>query len=131
MMAGEIAALFLEEYAMKPNRWDCFVIAIVLLCGILLMILPAREKTGERVVISLQGKTYAEAPLEQDAQISVDEKLTVIIQGGVVSVTDAICSDLLCEKHKPISRGGESIVCLPSKISVSIEGKVTLDAIAE
>lgn len=116
---------------MKPNRWDVFVIAIVLLGGILLMLLPAQKKRGELVAISLKGEPYAQVSLHKNARISVDEKLTVIVQDGVVSVMDAICSDLLCEKHKPISRGGESIVCLPSKIVVSIEGKASLDAIAE
>ena len=36
---------------------------------------------------------------------------------------EADCPDLICVHHKPISRQGESIVCLPHKVIVEVTGE--------
>lgn len=47
---------------------------------------------------------------------------TVEIKGGSVSVTEASCKNQVCVRHGSISSPGESIVCLPNRLVVSIEG---------
>ena len=47
---------------------------------------------------------------------------TVEIKSGSVSVTDASCRNQVCVRHGAISRPGESIVCLPNRLVVTIEG---------
>jgi len=37
-------------------------------------------------------------------------------------VTDADCPDRLCVKQRAISKQGETIVCLPHRLIVKIEG---------
>ncbi|MBD5132197.1 MAG: NusG domain II-containing protein [Clostridiales bacterium] len=48
--------------------------------------------------------------------------LTVHIDGGYVWVTDADCADKVCEHTGRISRAGQSIVCLPNGVVVTIVG---------
>ena len=45
----------------------------------------------------------------------------VEIRDGKVSVTEGSCKSQVCVKHKAISAGGESIVCLPNRLVVRIE----------
>lgn len=45
----------------------------------------------------------------------------VEIKNGMVSVIEASCRNQICVKHSPISRSGESIVCLPNRLVVRID----------
>ena len=43
-----------------------------------------------------------------------------MIRDGYASVEYADCPDGICAAHKPISRSGESIVCLPHKVVITV-----------
>ena len=77
-----------------------------------------------KVVIKSGGKLFAEYPLSEDRDVDVPadpgENL-VHIEGGKVSVVSASCKNQVCVKHGTISKPGESIVCLPNRLVVSIE----------
>ena len=45
-----------------------------------------------------------------------------MIKNGKADMTEANCPDLLCVHQKAISHQGETIVCLPNKIVVSVAG---------
>ena len=66
-----------------------------------------------------------ELSITDDAVIRL-EHLTVHIESGKVWVTDADCHDKICEHTGVISRAGESIVCLPHGIVISINGQSDL-----
>lgn len=61
-------------------------------------------------------------PLDVDADIEL-EHLTVHIKSGKVWVTDADCGDKTCVHTGAISRSGQSIVCLPNGIVISVSGE--------
>lgn len=63
--------------------------------------------------------------LDVNAEIDL-EHLTVHIESGKVWVTDADCADKICEHTGVISRAGQSIVCLPYGITVTISGESDL-----
>ena len=44
------------------------------------------------------------------------------VSGGRVRVRDADCPDRLCVRMGWVSRDGESIVCLPHKLVVTVRG---------
>lgn len=44
----------------------------------------------------------------------------LIIKDGCAYVKDADCRDLICVHHGKISNLGESIICLPHKLSIQI-----------
>ena len=44
------------------------------------------------------------------------------IENGTVWVEDADCPDGICEHHAPISRVGDSIICLPHRLTITIVG---------
>ena len=54
---------------------------------------------------------------------SKEGSLTVEIKAGRVRVIESTCKDKLCVKEGWIEKVGESIVCLPNRISISIVGE--------
>lgn len=44
------------------------------------------------------------------------------VSGSGVSMEAADCRDQICVHHIPITRGGESIICLPHRLAVEIVG---------
>ena len=81
--------------------------------------------SNAKVVIESGGDLYARYPLNEDRTVVVpapkQNENVVVISGGKVSVTEATCKNQVCVKHGPISRSGESIVCLPNRLVVRIE----------
>ncbi len=80
---------------------------------------------GAYAVIYIDGEENGRYPLDEDESFVVstdDGENKVVISGGKVSVTDADCPDKLCVKQGEIDRQGETIVCLPHKLVVEIEG---------
>ena len=58
---------------------------------------------------------------------------TLVIKGGVADMTSADCPDHLCVKQKAISKEGESIICLPNKVVVTVKSgmKSDIDSISK
>ena len=52
--------------------------------------------------------------------VKYDQYNIVEIRDGRVSVTDSSCKNQVCVKHEPISKAGESIICLPNRLVVRI-----------
>lgn len=52
---------------------------------------------------------------------------TIVAEKDKISIIDADCPDKVCIKTGWISDAGESIVCLPNKLIISIEGGETSD----
>lgn len=75
---------------------------------------------GERVVIKKNNEIVFEGKLQTDAEIDIKSN-KIIIKDGVVFVEKASCKNQICVKHKKISKRGESIVCLPNKVTVEIK----------
>ena len=79
-----------------------------------------------KVVIESGGKLYATYPLSEDRTVEVPAygnsgSNTVTIENGEVCVSEATCKNQVCVHHDRISRGGESIVCLPNRLMVRID----------
>ena len=46
---------------------------------------------------------------------------TIVIKDASIAVTDADCPDQLCVRQRSISKNGESIICLPHKLVITID----------
>lgn len=119
------------------HMFECDIISgkdlRLLLCllgaaGILALCLAVFGKEGNRVVIYVDGREQESHLLTEDGEIRVrgvgDGVNLVIIENGTVRVEDADCPDRLCVRQGRIRRAGESIICLPHRVEVVIEGEV-------
>ena len=99
-------------------------VALIVIAALFLVLWFIPKPDGGNVIISVNGEVYESVPLESSAEIVLENeygKNTVVVKDGEVYVTDADCPDKLCKKNR-ISKSGESIVCLPNRLSVTIEG---------
>lgn len=104
------------------------LVLVVLVCSFLLWG-RVQGESGGFAVVSVNGTERMKLPLDTDTEVLVEGfaglHCTVCVEDGAASVTGADCPDKLCAKHSPISRTGESIVCLPARITVTIRGADT------
>ena len=119
--------------ALRLRSADTVLAAAVLgaaaLSAVLLWRLPP---AGRTVTVQQNGQTVAVLPLATDTDYIVtgadDATNTVRIRGGRVSVCAANCPDGLCVRHRAVSRAGESIICLPNRVVVTVDGAADVDA---
>ncbi len=118
---------------MKKN--DIILIGCLLLIAGVASLFYVFVNTDEnaKVVITIDGQTYGTYLLKKDTTIDIEGKNTLRIKDGQVQMLDADCKDQICVHHKPISKAGESIICLPHKLIVTIENEDSqeLDAVSD
>ena len=82
---------------------------------------------GDTVVVEVDGKLYGTYALSEDRTVEIrtgedgKELNLLVIKSGKAWVESATCRDGICAAHKPISRQGESIVCLPHKVVITVQ----------
>ncbi|MDO5294104.1 MAG: NusG domain II-containing protein [bacterium] len=121
---------------MKKNDIILIAIIAVLALGIGGYILLNREEPkNAKVVVTVNGHVYKEADLYEDQTIEIkygDYSNTLEIKDGYAKMTDADCTDQICVHQKQIHYNGETIVCLPHLVLVTIESNedISLDSVA-
>lgn len=103
---------------------DILLAAAILLAALALFVLFRPGGQGAWAVVELGGRELARYPLAEDRIVTIGEAAYNILEisGGTAAVTEANCGDLTCVRTGKISREGESIVCLPHRLVVRIEG---------
>lgn len=112
----------------KKLRNDLIFIGVLLtalvLIGLAFFLLRAE---GDRVVVTVNGEEFGVYALSEETVVDIrtgenGEQLNrLVVRNGEAVVETATCPDGICAAHKPISRDGESIVCLPHKVVVTVE----------
>ena len=106
--------------------------ALLLAAALYLVLRPGG--TGAWVVVTVDGAETARYALDGERTVTIGgaDWNVLEIADGEASVLDANCGDHTCVNMGAISREGESIVCLPHKLTIHIEGGMAapLDAIA-
>lgn len=109
------------------KKGDILILAAVLcLAALSFLCINLFSSPGNMVEIKVNNKVVKQMALDEDFVFDVEQDgiktNTIKAENGKVSVTYANCPDLICQHHKEISNTGESIVCLPNKVVVSIVG---------
>ncbi len=114
-----------EEKENLLSKNDVILILCIVFIGlILLLFIKIGQKGGAQVVVSVDGEEYGRYSLEEDRELTIDDgdySNTIVIKEGKVSMEDADCPDQICVHHTPIYRDGETIVCLPHRLVISVE----------
>lgn len=107
------------------RKRELFLILGLLLIGGLLALLLYPSDTGHAIQISVDGNEIATYPLAVDQVIpitGVSGENLLVIENGSAWITEADCPDHLCENMPKISHVGETIVCLPHRVVVTVLG---------
>lgn len=115
----------------KPNRWDLLVVAAVaalaVVCGIVFWARSAPSGGKLTAVVSVNGKETDQVVLsslseaEDRTYHNNGYTLTVEFTPESVRVTTSDCPNQVCVHTGAITRAGQSIVCLPSRISIQLQ----------
>ena len=101
------------------------LLSVVILAGLGFSFL---RPNGDRVTVTVNGELYGTYLLAEDTEVEIrtgenNEALNrLVIRDGKAYVETATCPDGICAAHKPIFRVGESIVCLPHQIVITVAG---------
>ena len=113
----------------KQNRIrnDVLLVAVLLLlCAVGILYLFVFREGGDTVRVTVDGELKAVYSLREDftEEIRTGEDdgqfNRLIIQDGRAFVESASCPDGICVGHRPIFRNGESIVCLPHGVVITV-----------
>ena len=99
------------------------LLVVVILIGAAFFLLRGE---GDAVTVTVDKKPFGTYSLTEDRTVEIrtgedgEELNLLIIKDGKAYVEAATCPDVICAAHKPISREGESIVCLPHKVVITV-----------
>lgn len=109
------------------KRNDLILILVLIFCAAAaLALIRLGQKPGKIVRVTVDESLFGEYPLDHDEEIIIKPggnlpgKNVLTIRDGQADMTLADCPDKICVKHKPVSKAGETIVCLPHKVVVEI-----------
>ena len=106
-------------------KGDLLIVGIILLLAatfFLINVIRDRQSSGEGSVLVIRdGSVTASYPLYN----------LLMIRNGSAEISDANCPDKICVRSKAITRDGESIICLPHRLVLSVhsERESDMDAV--
>ena len=130
----------MREYAMNKNlrlsfqKGDIIAVAAVVLLAVAVAaaFLPG-SGTAENAVVRVyrDGELTDTLPLNADAQLEISGSYTNMleIRDGSAAITASDCPGGDCVHSGWIERPGRSIVCLPNRVEIRLEGENEVDFI--
>ena len=114
---------------MKPRIGDFVIGILIFLLAAGIWLYPHMKEEGKLCRITIGGKLHSKISLSDDGEMELPGCI-VRVKNGEVYVTDSDCPDKVCENTGRISKSGESIICVPNRISIEISGEAENDVIA-
>ena len=107
---------------MKKNDW-ILIAAILAVVLVAFLAVNFFKEDGAYVVVRVDGKEVAKYSLSENGEYPLNGGTNILhIEGGKAWLTDADCPDLLCVRQGKIDETGETITCLPNKLTVTVYG---------
>ena len=119
------------KHTIKKYRLDIIVIAALLIFSLsVLLIINLTRKDGATVTVTIDGVTVAEYSLAKDGVYSLNGGTNILtIENGTARMSESSCPDHICENKGKIKYVGQTIVCLPNKLTVTVTGEAEDDGI--
>ncbi len=102
--------------------------AILLVAAIVFLLISFFASDGSILEISIDGKVQGYYSLYENQTVELGTN-TFVIEDGFANMISATCPDGLCVLQRKISNVGESIVCLPNRVILTIVGDSEIDTI--
>ncbi len=109
---------------------DLLLIAVILLVALICFIVfTVTSKQGDYVNVSVNGQVIKSFDLNKNTEFEIktgenDEQINfLVIENDYAYIKFSNCPDKICQHHLKIKNIGETIVCLPHKVVISIESE--------
>ncbi len=107
----------------KYKKETALLCALLFLSVISFLIVNLLTPEGAYAEVKINGETVAYYSLSVDGEYSLNSGTNIlVIKDGKAYISYADCPDGTCIKAGKLHRTGESAVCLPNKLSVTIRG---------
>ncbi len=115
----------------KKHRIDIIVIASFLLLSLAMLgITHLTKEEGSFVQVTVDGKVVGEYSLLRDGTYSLNGGTnTLTVRNGEAYMSYSNCPDHVCENTGKIKHVGQTIICLPNRLTVTIIGEGSDDAV--
>ncbi len=125
-MGARYQIIYMDEFLRKRNK-TYILMAVVIICSLLIYgFQRCMADNGSYAVVKVDGVEIERFSLSEDAEHDIQgyERGVnhLVIEGSSCYISEADCPDKLCQKQGKISRDGESIICLPHRVVITIEG---------
>lgn len=102
--------------------YDLILIASLIALSVILLLLTSNRDNGNSVTVEINNIKVASFSLNKNAEYSLNGGTnTLVIEDGCAFLKDSDCPDKTCEKQGKIRYQGQSIVCLPNRLQVTVE----------
>ncbi len=123
---GKLSAKSKDGQRPVSRREVLVLLVLFLVLAVTAGIFYTTRQGGAEAVITVDGKEYGKYPLAVNKTITIDgengSRNVVEISSGEVFMKSASCPNQICVRTGKISKEGQSIVCLPNKVTVTISG---------
>ena len=102
-----------------------FVIMLAILIGVVFWMKTGTEQ-GNAVVVYQEGEKIQENTLDKDTEVLIENNYTnkLIVRDKKVAIVESDCPGMDCVHSGWISGKGRSLVCLPNRVEIRIEGDI-------
>lgn len=113
---------------MQKIKNDIILALVLLLISVAgLLLYKGLQSEGDYAVVLIDGEESARFDLSDETEYVISANggtNTLVIKDGKADVISADCPDGICKGHAPISKAGETIVCLPHGVVIKIEAAI-------
>ena len=108
------------------NKRDIILIVALLLVGIIALVIWhfVYSVDGSYITVEQRGNLIGTYPLNVDKEIDIEYRGDVVnkivIEDGYCYMEEAECPDHLCIKQGKVNKSGQTIVCLPNRVVVTV-----------
>lgn len=109
------------EKRKKLFRDSLLIVGLLLVVGTLVLFLFLSRERGGFVEVTKDGVLIATYSLTEERTVALNEGTNIlVIEDGVAYLSYADCPDHTCVRTGKIMYNGQSIVCLPNRITVTV-----------
>ena len=109
---------------LKQHKNDILLLlAVLVLAGGFWLARALTRQEGAVAEVTVDGEVVMTLPLSRDTAVVLGNGTnTLVIESGTARVTEASCPDHVCMDRGTICYDGETIVCLPNKVVITVIG---------
>ena len=105
----------------KKTRNDILLFFSLLVIAVIILIAASiGKKEGSYAEIYIDGELYGVYSLNEEMTVDIGDTNRAVIKDGCIYMVSAECPDKTCMNRGRISKVGESIVCLPNRVTITI-----------
>ena len=105
--------------------WDAVAVAAVVLAAVVLTVIPLMRTDTASVLVVTTPEGSSEYALSESRELTLTSRgvtLHITVANGEVYVSHSDCPDSVCVASGRICRAGETILCAPAGVTLTVKG---------